>query len=71
MSCGSRMAASGPLSEFYLERQVSSPTLHLDMLGSLGQRMQTMAWWPHLHLLSTCMWDKDPTEDTTSLRALY
>lgn len=55
------------LSEFHLERQVSTPTVHLDMLGSLGQCMQTMAWWPHL---CTCVWDKDPTEDTTSLRAL-
>lgn len=70
MSCGSRMAASGPLSEFYLEKQVSTPTVHLDMLGSLGQCMKTMAWGPHLRL-STCVWDKDPTEDTTSLRALY
>lgn len=55
----------------FLERLVSTPTLHLDVLSGLGQCMQTTAWRPHLRLLGTCVWDKDPAEDTTSLRALY
>lgn len=59
------------LNSIFLERLVSTPTLHLDMLSSLGPCMQTMAWRPHLCLLGTCVWDKAPTEDTTSLRALY
>lgn len=59
------------LNSIFLDSLVSTPTLHLDVLSSLGQCVQTLAWRPHLRLLGTCVGDKDPTEDTTSLRALY